>query len=312
VTRTQGTLLVIGATTLWGLNGSLSKVLLDDALTSTQLTQIRVSGAFALLLLGVLATRPATLRATLGQIVYLVVFGLFGLTAVQLLYFLALERLQIGVALLIEYLAPVLVALYARFVLKDRVGRGLWIGIVLVLVGLALMLDVAGGDVPELAGLAFAFSAAFAYALYILMTDRIKAERPPVATITWGFGVSALFWLIVQPLWSFPFGSLNQSIDLGGNLSGTTVSGWVLVGAVVVFGTVLPFAMLVSSLHALPAARVTLIATFEPVAAALFARLWLGQQLDTVQLLGGALVMAGIVAAELASVHKDAAPAAPP
>src|SRR5262249_4433325 len=132
VTRTQGTLLVIGATTLWGLNGSMSKVLLDGPLTAPQPSPTRVTGAFALLLLGVLATRPATLRANPRQIVYLVIFGLAGLTAVQLLYFLALERLQIGVALLIEYLAPVLVALYARFVLKDKVGRGLWLAIALV------------------------------------------------------------------------------------------------------------------------------------------------------------------------------------
>jgi hypothetical protein len=89
------------------------------------LTQARVTGAFAGLATVLLAARPGVLRANLRQVAYLVAFALLGLNGVQLFYFLPIERLPIRIAVLIEYVAPVLVALYAALVLRHRLGRGL-------------------------------------------------------------------------------------------------------------------------------------------------------------------------------------------
>jgi drug/metabolite transporter (DMT)-like permease len=137
------------------------------------------------------------------------------------------------------------------------------------------------------------------------MTEHVMERRPPVATICWGFGVSAVFWAVVQPWWRFPFGEMTASHSLQGRLDGISLPGWALIVFVVLLGTVLPFGMLVTSLHALPAARVTLLATFEPVAAALIAWIWLEEKLTTTQLAGGALVLVGILAAETASTLQN-------
>jgi drug/metabolite transporter (DMT)-like permease len=86
----------------------------------------------------ILATRPRDLRTNRRELLYLAVFGVFGVALVQLFYFLAIHRLEIGVSLLIQYLGPLLVALFAFFVLKEHVRGRLWIALALALGGLTL------------------------------------------------------------------------------------------------------------------------------------------------------------------------------
>src|SRR3954451_2929223 len=104
------------AAVLWGINGAVSKVILASGLSSERLAQLRSLGAAAGLLLILAVAAPGRLKVTRREVPYLVVFGVAGLAFVQWFYFLAIHRLAIGVALLIEYLAPLLVALWARFV----------------------------------------------------------------------------------------------------------------------------------------------------------------------------------------------------
>jgi drug/metabolite transporter (DMT)-like permease len=98
---------------------------------------------------------------------------------VQVFYFQAIVSLPVGIAVLIEYLAPVLVALYAWLVLHQPAGR-----------------RRAG-----LRGVAYALLAAVAYAFYILVVEGRMSRRPPVATLCWGFGFATAFWLVVEPPW---------------------------------------------------------------------------------------------------------------
>src|SRR5437763_10600270 len=94
------------AAALWGINGAVSKTILSTGLSSDRLAQVRSAGA-AIGLLAVLAvTAPRRLRLTRAELPYLVAFGFGGLAFVQWFYFLAIHRLAIGVALLLEYLAP--------------------------------------------------------------------------------------------------------------------------------------------------------------------------------------------------------------
>ena len=299
MTRGQAYLLVAVATTLWGLNGVVSKVVLGHGMSSAELTEARALGAFLGLLAVLLATRPQTLRVDRREWPLLIALGLVGLVAVQLLYLEALTVLPIGIAVLIEYLAPVLVALYAWLVLKRRMGASLWVAIGLVLAGLALMVDVfSGGGSLSTAGLIYALLAACAYAFYIVVTERGIPRRPPVATICIGFGISSLFWAVVSPWWSFPWALMDDRVSLGGRLDQIHLPLGVLVAWVIVLGTLVPFAMLVTALHALPAARVTLLSTWEPVSGGLIAWAWLDESLTTSQLAGAGLVLAGILVAE--------------
>src|SRR5215831_1965484 len=152
------------AAVLWGVNGAVSKTILATGLSSERLAQVRSLGA-AVGLVAVLAlTAPRRLRLTRRELPYIVVFGVGGLALVQFFYFLAIHRLAIGIALLVQYLAPLLVALWARFVQHTAVRRRIWVALALALTGLGLIVDVfGGGESLSTAGLLFALGGAFTY-----------------------------------------------------------------------------------------------------------------------------------------------------
>ena len=92
-----GYLMVMGAAVLFAVNGTVSKVVLESGVTSLRLTQARCAGALLGLGLIVLLTRPASLRTTRRELAFLAVFGVCGVALVQLFYFAAIARLEIGV-----------------------------------------------------------------------------------------------------------------------------------------------------------------------------------------------------------------------
>src|SRR3954465_7720563 len=169
---------------LWGINGAVSKTILSTGLSSERLAQVRSLGA-AIGLLAVLAVPPpGRLRLTRRELPYLVVFGVVGLAFVQWFYFLAIHRLAIGVALLIEYLAPLLVALWARFVQHAPVRRRIWVALALALAGLALIVQLFGGGASlSTAGVLFALGGAVAYTTYVLLAEHAVGGRDPVSVL---------------------------------------------------------------------------------------------------------------------------------
>jgi drug/metabolite transporter (DMT)-like permease len=301
VSRPRGYALVASAASLWGVNGAVSQIVLDHGIGGAQLTQARVTGTFAGFALLLAATRPASLRATPRQAAYLLLFGVLGLNGVQLFYFLAIHRLPLGIAVLIEYLAPVLVAVYVRVVLRRPVRARLWAAIGVVLAGLALMVNLTAGGGLSGAGILFAFLAAVSYATYVLMAERVVGTRSAESTLAWGFGAAALFWAVARPLWDFPYGRMTGSVGIGGQLGSAHAPLGLLVAWVIVMGSLIPFALLVRGLAMLSATQVTLVATWEPVAGALVAWAWLGERLTATQAAGGVLVLTGILVAETAA-----------
>jgi drug/metabolite transporter (DMT)-like permease len=292
--------MALAAALLWGFNGTVSKVTMEGALSSLQLVELRSIGAFAVLAAGLLVLAPGQLRFRRDELPWLVAFGVAGLAFVQLLYLIAIRRLEVGVALLIEYTAPVLVALYARFVLKQHVRSRVWAAIALSLVGLALVVDVAHGVTLDGLGVAAALSAALAYAVYVLLAERSVGDRSSTWLLCWGFFFASVFWAFVAPWWSFPFGRLDDDISLLGHLSRFSLPVWLLMISNVFVGTVLPFFLILRALRHLPATRVAIAATAEPVVATVVAWAWLGEALGPDQLVGGAVVLAGIGLAQTA------------
>ena len=141
-----GYAMAAAAALLWGVNGAVSKTILSTGLSSERLAQVRSLGA-ALGLFAILAVAgPAPAAADAARAARTSSsFGVVGLAFVQWFYFLAIHRLAIGVALLIEYLAPLLVALWARFAYHEPVRRRIWAALALALVGLALIVNLFGG-----------------------------------------------------------------------------------------------------------------------------------------------------------------------
>ena len=296
-----GYLMAATAAVLWGVNGAVSKTILATGLPSDRLAQLRSLGAAAGLVAILAVTAPGRLRLTRREVPYLLAFGMGGLAFVQFFYFLAIHRLAIGIALLVEYLAPLLVALWARFVQRSPVRRRIWVALGLALVGLGLIVNiVGGGEALSTAGLLFALGGAFAYALYVLLAEHVVGGRDPVSLLAWGFLFASVFWAVVVPWWSFPGHTLTLDADLGGRLAGHHSPVWLLAALMVVLGTIAPFFLLVSALRHISATTAGIVAMLEPVVGALVGWAWLEESLGGIQLAGAAVVLAAIALAQTA------------
>jgi drug/metabolite transporter (DMT)-like permease len=296
-----GYAMAAGAALLWGVNGAVSKTILATGLSSERLAQVRSLGAAAGLVAILAVLAPGRLRLTRRELPYLLFFGIVGLAFVQWFYFLAIHRLAIGIALLLEYLAPLLVALWARFVYHDPIRRRIWVALGLALAGLALIVNLFGGGTSlSSSGVAFALAGALAYATYVLLAEHVVGGRDPVSLLAWGFLFASVFWAALAPWWTFPGHALTWHTSLLGHLHGVHLPVWVLVGWMIVPGTIVPFFLLVSALRHLSASRVAIVAMLEPVAGAFVAWAWLAESLDSVQLAGAGIVLAAIVLAQTA------------
>jgi len=295
-----GYAMVATAAALFAVNGSVSKVVLDSGLSSVDLAQIRASCAALGLLAFLLAFARPNLRVTGRELLFLVAFGVAGVALVQWLYFVAIHNLPVGIALLIEFTAPLFVALFARFVYRELIRRRIWVAVALCITGLALVVEVWAGVAFSTVGVTAALGGAFGLTAYLLMAERERRDRDAVSLSFYGFLFAALFWALVQPLWQFPWHVLDDTVSLQGNLAERTAPVWVLVGFIVVIGTMVTFSLLTGALRHVSATRASIVATLEPVLATVVAWLWLGETFGTAQLVGGAVVLAGILLAQSA------------
>lgn len=289
-----GTYLV--AATLFALNGTVSKILMLNGAPWYRLAQLRVTLAF-LVLVGVVAfTRRHAFRLRRSEIRPLAAYGILGIAATQSLYFVAIRRLPVGVSLLFEFTAPIMVALYFRFVLREPVRDRVFAALVLALGGLAMVAQVWQGLSLDLIGVAAALGAAVALAFYYVEGERLVAHRDPVSLTMWGFGFATLLWAVVLPWWTFPWGMLSFEAAFGEG--GPVLPGWVYATYMVVLGTVVPFALVLQSLRHLRATQASVVGMTEPVIASALAWIVLAEILTPAQVVGGLVVLVGIVLAE--------------
>jgi drug/metabolite transporter (DMT)-like permease len=296
----RGEVMVVIASLLFSLNGTVAKILLNAGMPAMRMTEIRSAGAFAILALWLLTRQRRALRLTRAEIPFLIIYGVFGFAAVQVFYFLAIGRLPVGIGLLFEFTAPVLIVLWVRFVRREHVKARMWAALVLALGGLALVAQIWDGLTLDGWGVAAGIAAAFSLAAYYLLGERGVQKRDTISLTTYGFGVATLFWLLIQPAWSFPYEILGESMPLGGRLGDLIAPGWMLMLYIILFGTIAPFLLVIGALRYTTAARAGMIGMLEPVGASVVAWIWLGETLTLWQVGGGLIVLAGIALAETA------------
>lgn len=298
---TLGYAFALAAAALFGVGGVIAKSAFAAGLAPSELAELRVLFAFLVLLAGVAAFRPGDLRVRRDDLPLLALFGVVGLGGVQWAYYESIQRLPLGVALVIQYTAPLLILLYWRL-RGRRVGGRLWLAGLLTLSGCYLV--VGAYDLANLSlnavGLALAVLSALIFAVYFLLAERILSPRGPAGTVpgagpraytiwtllVYGFGFALLAWLALRPPWTLPWDVV------------AVPSTALLVAGVVVVASVLPFTLTFAAVSLIPAARVGLTATAEPVVGAVAAYLLLGERLEPLQLLGGATVLVGIAIAQ--------------
>lgn len=303
-----GYLMVITGAVLFGLNGGVSRVAIGADLDVETFTTLRVTAAAAVFALAAGALRPSALSPPRGRSLLLIVaLGLVGVAGVQLTYNIAITRLPLGIALLLEYLAPVLIVLWVRFVRRERVRPRMWVAVALALGGLAVVGQVWNGITLDALGVTMGLAAAVCFATYFLLGEHQGEHHDPLHVIVWAFLVATVAMNVVQPVWTTP--SLTGATSLLGRFDGYTVAPWLAVSAVVVLGTVAPFFLMLQALRHLPATVVTVVAMLEPVVATLLGWGWFAESLTAVQVVGVLTVLAGIVTAQTSrTVEPDLLP----
>ena len=286
--------------------GVAAKVLREADLDAFRLTQIRITSAALILLIIALIKGKKQLYAKRSEIKDLILFGVIGIAVVNSFYYFALKYLYVSVALIIEFTAPIWIALYLRFVKKKNIPTTAWVGIICAFLGLVLISQIWSGKSLHPLGVFVAILDALALAYYFLTADRLGQNRSSLSLTTWGMGIAAIFWAIALPWWNFPFEFLTQTFTLSGELSRYSAPGWALILWIVVTATVIPYLLTVAAIRELSASTSSVIGMIEPIFAGVIAWLLLNEAFTNIQLLGCAVVLIGIYLADKArsSVSK--------
>ena len=308
-TRTQaiGAAMYLIAAFLFALNGSVAKAQIEAGLSAAQVTEIRTLGCAVLLLVFLAITKPSSLKVRKAEVPFLLLFGVLAYALTPFLFFLSVSLLPVAIAALLAFLAPVLVALWLRFVKHEAVGRGIWVALALVVGGLLLVSQVWSGMTLNPLGVFYGLLTAAALAAYLLLGEEGARRRDVMSLAFWGFAIATVFWSILAPWWNFPWDLMTTTTSmLDGAITGIPV--WSLVLLMIVV-SVVPFVLVLMSLQRIGAQRGGILGTTEPVWAALIAFVLLGEVISPVQGLGGLIVLAGVIVAELASqrAHREGA-----
>ena len=308
-TRTQaiGAVMYLVAAFLFALNGTVAKAQIEAGLSPAAVTEIRTLGCAVILFVYLAIARPRSLRVTRAEVPFLLLFGVLAYAMTPFLFFLTVSLLPVAIAALLAFLAPVLVALWLRFVKKEPVGKGIWVALALVVGGLLLVSQVWSGMTLSPLGVFYGLLTAAALAAYLILGEEGARRRDVMSLAFWGFVIATVTWTILAPWWNFPWDLLTTTTSmLDGAVTGIPV--WSLVLLMIVV-SVVPFVLVLMSLQRIGAQRGGILGTTEPVWAALIAFVLLGEIITPVQGLGGIIVLAGVIVAELASqrAHREGA-----
>jgi len=300
LTKHRGEFYLIMGGLIFSFNGVISTVVLDH-ISPFRLAQVRAIGAFFILLAIALFIDRGSLKAPKKLLPKLAAYGIVGFAAVQAGYFLGIQRgIPLSLVLIIEFTAPIWIALWIKYIRKIYVPASMWGAIALSLLGLILLAQVWNGLSFDLLGLLGALFSAFALTAYFLIGKSFGTSRSALSLTVWGLGMASLAWISSMPIWQFPVEVFSIDMDLKGVFAGSTLPGWVLLLWIITVGTIVPYLFVISGLRLLSASTSSVIGMLEPVFAGIFAWLWLQQSWNGIQLMGAAVVLVGIYIADRA------------
>ncbi|SDF87565.1 EamA family transporter [Klenkia brasiliensis] len=286
-----GLLLALASAAAFGTSGVFASALLDAGWSAAAAVTVRVGlAAVALTVPALLQLRGRwhLLRANAGSVL---AFGLLAVAGCQLAYFLAIGRLSVGVALLLEYSGVVLVVLWTWLRHGQRPSPVTAAGVVVAVAGLVLVLDVLSGAEIDLLGVFWGLLAAVGLAVYFVVSGRTDDALPPLVSAWGGLAVGALALGVAAAVGVVPWRTTAAPVQLAGH----GVSWLVPVLGLALLAAAFAYATGVAAIRRLGSRTSSFVGLTEVLFAVGFAWLALGQQPGPVQLVGGLVVLAGIV-----------------
>ena len=297
-----GLWLALASAATFGSSGPFAKSLLVEGWSSGAIVLLRVAGAALVLAVPTLLAlrgRWPLVRANLAAVL---AYGAFAVAGCQVAYFYAVQRLDVGVALLLEYLGVVLVVLWV-WARTRRAPSGLTgAGVVLSIGGLALVLDLTGQSRPDLVGVLWGLLAAIGLATYFVLAAE-DSGLPPVALAGLGMGAGAAVLAVLGAVRLVPMQFASAPVHLAGH----TFSWWVPIAELALIAAAAAYLLGVLAARRLGSTVASFVGLTEVLFAVLFAWLALGELPGLVQLAGGVLIVAGVVAVRLGELRRDRA-----
>ena len=276
-----GYIAVIAAASMWGVGGAVAKSLFNQDVSPFLLVKIRLLMSFLLLVVGLWIYNPRLLYIPRHEILYFAKLGVFGMAMLQFFYYLTISLTNVATAVFLQYLSPVLIAMYTVIWEKVKLSWQQKIAVCIATVGgLLIMLDAGGIQGLTIWGLASGLAAALSAAFNTIYIRRAVREYHPITAVTYSCGFGALFWWLVMPF--------------TGTVSAMQPDQLLMFLYVVVFSTIIPFLLFFWGLRYLSATNVSVTSSLEPVIAAVTAYLALGETMGFLQMSGGLLVLAAV------------------
>jgi drug/metabolite transporter (DMT)-like permease len=300
-----GLLFAIGSAFAFGSSGPFAKSLMEAGWTPTAAVTARLAGGALAMAVFAFVVRPGWLREATTHAKTVVLYGLVPIAGAQLFYYNAVSHLSVGVALLLEYTAPILVVGWLWATTRKRPTNLTLAGVVLAVAGIMLVLGIFGphglaGANINLVGVGWGLAAAVCAACYFLMSDKAGAEGPdgqaPVHPITLAAG-----GLIVG---AFAVAALGASgvMPLTFTSGDTVIAGWttswiVPVVALALIPTAIAYTLGIVGIARLRPRFASLVGLSEVMFAVIAAWVLLGEAMTAVQAVGGAIVLFGLALA---------------
>jgi drug/metabolite transporter (DMT)-like permease len=274
---------------MWASSGTASKALFVSGVTPFQLVQVRVTLACMLLAiaLGLFARRLLRIRPA-ADMLYFAVLGGVGLALVQATYLYTISKMPVAAAILIQYTSPCMVAVYSVCFWDERLTGSKAAALFLSILGCYL---VVGGYNLNLLKMNFegtlaGLAAAVLFAAYSLLGERGMHRYAPWTVSFYAFLFASVTWNIFQP----PFHFVR---------AGYSLEQWGSILYIATVGTLIPFGLFFVGVNHIRSTRATISSTAEPISAAFMAYFLLGETLEPLQFLGGALVIVAIVVLQI-------------
>jgi drug/metabolite transporter (DMT)-like permease len=280
---------------VFGLSGSFGKALLETGWTPGAAVALRLTGAALILAVPAVPALRGRWHQLRSNWLTIVLFGLIGVAACQLFYFNAVSLLSVGVALLLEYLAPVLIVLWLWVASRKRPRPLTVAGSLLSLGGLVLVLDLTGAVKVDFVGVLWGVAAAVCLAIYFFITAKENDTLPPIVLASGGLMVGAAVIWLAAATGLLPMAFSTADIKLGP----WTTPWWVALAGLVVLATVLAYVSGIMAARALGSKVASFVSLTEVLFAVIWAWLLLGELPAVIQLAGGALIVGGVVLVRL-------------
>lgn len=290
-----GLVLALVSAGSFGMSGALARGLLDTGWSVGAIVLVRIGFAALVVLpfaLVALRGRWGLLRRNVGLVV---LYGLLAVAGAQFAYFSAVQYMQVGPALLIEYTAPAAVVVWMWLRHGQRPGVMTLVGAGLAALGLVLVLDLLSGADLSLTGVLWALGAMVGCAAYYIINGDDTTGMPPIVLATGGLVVGAIVVALLGLVGLLPMHAATSEVAY----AGASFSWWQPLVVLAVFTAALSYVTGVAAGRLLGSRLASFVALTEVVAGVLWAWLLLGELPRSIQLVGGLLILAGVVGVKL-------------